>query len=61
MAPEIINGTKYDEKVDIWSIAVISFMLLTGRVPYSTDPPNKERLKALIAKKQPNWEKDYFK
>lgn len=51
MAPEIINGTNYNEKVDIWSIAVISFMLVTGRVPYSTDPPNKERLKALIAKK----------
>lgn len=34
MAPEIIGGQKYNEKVDIWSIGVISFMLLTGRNPF---------------------------
>ena len=61
MAPEIINGQKYNEKVDIWSIAVISYMLLTGRVPYSTSPPNKERLKAMIARQDPNWEKECVK
>ena len=50
MAPEIIKAQKYNEKADIWSIGVIAYMLLTGRVPYSTNPPNKDRLKALIAK-----------
>lgn len=55
MAPEIINAKKYSEKVDIWSIAVIAYMLLTGRVPYSTNPPNKDRLKAMIARQDPNW------
>jgi len=34
MAPEIINAQKYDEKVDIWSIGIITYMLLTGRTPY---------------------------
>ena len=41
MAPEIIKisenkaakGT-YNEKVDIWSIGVITYMLLTGRNPF---------------------------
>ena len=41
MAPEIINGYNYNEKADIWSIGVITYMLLTGRVPYNVHPPNK--------------------
>ena len=60
MAPEIIKGLKYNEKADIWSIGVIAYMLLTGRVPYSTNPPNKDRLKALIASKDPDWNKAYL-
>ena len=34
MAPEIILNKNYNEKVDIWSIGVISYMLLTGRNPF---------------------------
>ena len=34
MAPEIIQNKIYNEKVDIWSIGVISYMLLTKRNPF---------------------------
>ena len=34
MAPEIIQKEKYNDKVDIWSIGVITYMLLTGRNPF---------------------------
>ena len=34
MAPEIILKEKYNDKVDIWSIGVITYMLLTGRNPF---------------------------
>ena len=34
MAPEIIKGYTYNEKVDIWSTGVITYMLITGKNPY---------------------------
>nr|WIL03466.1 serine/threonine kinase [Cedratvirus plubellavi] len=33
-APEIIRGEKYDEKVDIYSFAVVMWQLITGKEPY---------------------------
>nr|WIL04199.1 serine/threonine-protein kinase/receptor [Cedratvirus lena] len=33
-APEIIRGEKYNEKVDIYSFAIVMWQLLTGKEPY---------------------------
>ena len=54
MAPEIIKGNYYNEKVDIWSVGVITFMLLSGRSPF----PGKtnDDIKHLIVHKQINLE-----
>ena len=30
MSPEVINKQPYNEKIDVWSIGVIAYMLLTG-------------------------------
>ena len=35
MAPEIFNKKRYTNKVDIWSIGVITFKLLCGSNPYA--------------------------
>mmetsp|Transcript_60401 Transcript_60401/g.95173 ORF Transcript_60401/g.95173 Transcript_60401/m.95173 type:complete len:253 (+) Transcript_60401:455-1213(+) len=34
MAPEVISGACYDEKIDLWSFGVLVYMLLFGEVPY---------------------------
>ena len=44
MAPELVvdGEPKYDEKVDIWSIGVTTYMLVTGFFPFSPDGSKKE-------------------
>merc|ERR1712216_258837 len=33
MAPEVMGGWVYDERVDIWSIGVVTFIMLTKHMP----------------------------
>ena len=33
IAPEVLNGN-YNEKCDIWSVGIITFMCLTGKQPF---------------------------
>lgn len=35
MAPEILLQKKYDNKVDVWSIGILSYELLTGKPPFT--------------------------
>jgi len=42
MAPELVKHTKYSEKVDVWSLGVITYQLITGKTPF--DSKNIQRI-----------------
>eukprot|EP00903_Cladosiphon_okamuranus_P008825 g8452.t1 len=41
-APEVLAGRSVDEKVDMWALGVVMWVLLTGRHPFGVDLSEKE-------------------
>jgi serine/threonine protein kinase len=37
MAPEVLKGWEYDERIDVWSVGVTAFMMLTNLIPAAND------------------------
>lgn len=44
--PEIVDDKEYDHKVDMWSVGVLSYIILGGYAPFQDS--NQEKLKRLI-------------
>jgi aurora kinase len=34
VSPEILKGHQYDEKIDIWSVGILTYELLVGDIPF---------------------------
>ena len=41
MAPELVNRQRYTEKVDVWSLGVITYQLLSGKTPFEANSIKK--------------------
>jgi len=47
MAPELIRGTDYDAKVDIWSLGIMLMEMAEGEPPYMDYPPLRVRFRLI--------------
>ena len=54
MAPELVKREKYSEKVDVWSLGVITHQLLCGVTPF--DDKNIQKINKNITTKTVNFE-----
>ena len=35
MAPEVLNGKRYNHKADVWSLGIVFFEMITGYAPFT--------------------------
>merc|ERR1712154_205197 len=63
MSPEIIQGKKYDEKSDIYSLAIIFWEIKTGLLPFMSYRLNgiQASVAVVTQKKRPKIEYNIFK
>ena len=55
MAPELFKRECYDEKVDIWAVGVIAFLLLSGKKAF--EGSDIRDLSMNVRNKQPDYSK----
>ena len=55
-APEIILDEPYNKEVDMWSLGVMTYLMVSGRLPFNSEDENKIARK--IAFDEPDYEKN---
>lgn len=59
MAPELCHEEKYDERVDVWSLGCIVYIMLTGEPPFGGE--GDDQVKNAIKNQELDLTKDIFK
>ena len=61
ISPEMLLDQSYDFKIDEWSIGIMTYLLLCGKLPFSDEYSEREIARQTIHEKQsfdqPKWEK----
>jgi len=60
MSPEQLEGKPSDHRSDLYSLGVVLYEALTGRIPYSSSEPNVLR-KEIVLGKPSDWPTDFPK
>jgi serine/threonine protein kinase len=58
VAPEILQQKPYGQKIDIWSLGVITYILLTGSQPFDADEDSE--IARQIIKENPDYSSSTF-
>ncbi|XP_072235422.1 striated muscle preferentially expressed protein kinase [Leuresthes tenuis] len=53
MAPEMVKGEVVGPPTDIWAVGVVTYVMLSGRLPFEDKDPQKAESKILMAKFDP--------
>ncbi|XP_037829718.1 striated muscle preferentially expressed protein kinase isoform X2 [Kryptolebias marmoratus] len=54
MAPEMVKGEVVGPPADIWTVGVVTYIMLSGRLPFEDKNPQKVESKILMAKFDPS-------
>ena len=61
LSPELLSAQAYDFLIDEWSIGIVTYLLLCGKLPFSDEYSEREIARQTIHEKltfeQPKWEK----
>jgi serine/threonine protein kinase len=60
MSPEQLEGKPSDHRSDLYSLGVVLYEVMTGRIPYSSSEPNVLR-KEIVLGKPSDWPSDFPK